>query len=69
MKKVLFATTAIVALGLMPLAAQAQDKKPAEKPISLELGGYFRVHAMAGWQDDGDKGKGTEIREDRKSVV
>ena len=32
MKKVLFATTAIVALGLLPLAAQAQDKKPAEKP-------------------------------------
>ena len=55
MKKVLFATTALVALGLTPLVAQAQDQKPAEKPITLGLGGYFRAFAIAGSQDDGDR--------------
>jgi len=65
MKKVLFATTAIVALGLLPLAAQAQDKKPAEKPISLTLGGYFRLHAITGWQDDNNANRagGQTIRD------
>ncbi|MCW5729559.1 MAG: porin [Alphaproteobacteria bacterium] len=58
MKKVLFATTALVALGLgSPLvtSAQAQDKAASVKPISLSVGGYFRAFAIAGWQDDGQR--------------
>ncbi|MCW5729558.1 MAG: porin [Alphaproteobacteria bacterium] len=53
MKNVLFATTALVALGLVPLAeAQAQDKKPAEKPISIRVGGYFQGQVLFGDQED-----------------
>ncbi|MCW5752222.1 MAG: porin [Alphaproteobacteria bacterium] len=53
MKNVLFATTALVALGLVPLAeAQAQDKKPAEKPISIRVGGYFQGQVVFGTNED-----------------
>ncbi|MCW5752223.1 MAG: porin [Alphaproteobacteria bacterium] len=61
MKKVLFATTALVALGLnAPLvtSAQAQDKAASVKPISISIGGYFRAFAIAGWQDDGQRDNG-----------
>lgn len=58
MKKVLYATTALVALGLMPLAGQAQDKKPAEQPISISAGGYFRFHFVGGDQQDAKRDYG-----------
>ena len=42
MKKVLLSTTALVAAGMMAVAAQAQEEM-MEEPISLGVGGYYRA--------------------------
>ena len=47
MKKVLLGTTALVALGVLPIAAQAADK------IQLGLSGYYRFYAVGASLDDG----------------
>lgn len=55
MKKVLYATTALVALGMAPVAAQAQDKRAAESPIVISVGGYFNAFAVFADQRVGGK--------------
>lgn len=65
MTSILRASTALVALGLTSVAADAQDRKPAEKPISLTMGGFFRAYGIVGWQDDNNAyaANGSTIRD------